>query len=133
VVRPFNLVGPGQSDAYVWGNIVRQVARIEGGRQEEISLANLTSRRDFMDVRDLASACWSLANLPDFRDRCAGRAFNMGSGRNHSVVEILEMVRKITGRPFPVLLLTATCGWKPALPLIQSLKDMLAYERDRPR
>jgi GDP-4-dehydro-6-deoxy-D-mannose reductase len=151
VVRPFNLVGPGQSDAYVCGRIARQVAAIEAGRQEEISLADLTSRRDFVDVRDLASACWSLAALPDFGERCAGKAFNVGSGKDTPVAGIIEMVRKITGRRYPVVLpererpipvpvqrsdntlVTATCGWKPSIPLIQSLRDMLAWERERVR
>jgi GDP-4-dehydro-6-deoxy-D-mannose reductase len=151
VVRPFNLVGPGQTDAYVCGKIVRQVAEIESGKREDLSLADLTSRRDFIDVRDLASACWSLAGLPDFGDRCAGNAFNIGSGKDHSVAEVIELVRKVTGKRYPVLLpekarpipvpvqrsdnslVTATCGWKPSIPLIQSLRDMLAYEHDQVR
>jgi GDP-4-dehydro-6-deoxy-D-mannose reductase len=151
VVRPFNLVGPGQADAYVCGKIARQAAEIESGKREEISLADLTSRRDFVDVRDLASACWSLATLADFGDRCTGKAFNIGSGIDHSVAEVIEMVRKITGKRYPVLLpeeerpmpvpvqrsdnslVTATCGSKPAIPLIQSLRDMLACERERVR
>jgi GDP-4-dehydro-6-deoxy-D-mannose reductase len=151
VVRPFNLVGPGQSDAYVCGRIVRQVAEIEEGEREEISLADLSSRRDFIDVRDMALACWTLINLPEFSDRCAGKAFNIGSGKDHSVADILEIVRRNTGRRYSVLLpeqerpipvptqksdnslITATCGWRPAIPLIQSLRDMLAYEHDQVR
>jgi GDP-4-dehydro-6-deoxy-D-mannose reductase len=151
VVRPFNLVGPGQPEAYVCGKIVRQVAEIESGKREEISLADLTSRRDFVDVRDVAGACWSLAGVPEFGDRCAGKAFNVGSGKAHSVAGVIEMVRKITGKRYPVLLpekerlilvpsqrsdnslIMATCGWKPAIPLIQSLRDMLACERERVR
>jgi GDP-4-dehydro-6-deoxy-D-mannose reductase len=151
VVRPFNLVGPGQTGAYVCGKIVRQVAEIEAGRREEIGLAELSSRRDFVDVRDLAAACWALAALAEFPDRCAGKAFNIGSGKDHSVAEVIELVRKITGKRHPVFLpdkeppvavpsqrsdnslVTATCGWKPALTLTQSLRDMLAFERDRVR
>ena len=151
VIRPFNLVGPGQSDAYVCGRIVCQAVEIEEGRREEISLGELTSRRDFIDVRDVAAAAWSLATLPGFPDRCAGRTFNVGSGKAHSVADILGILRKITGRRYPVLLpdreppipvpsqrsdnslVTATCGWKPSVTLTQSLKDMLAFERDRVR
>jgi len=151
VIRPFNLVGPGQSEAYVCGKIVRQVAEIEEGKREEISLADLSSRRDFIDVRDMAIACWSLISLPEFSDRCAGKAFNIGSGKDHSVSDILEIIRKNTGKRYPVLLpeqqrpipvptqrsdnslITATCGWKPSISLSQSLRDMLAYERDRVR
>jgi GDP-4-dehydro-6-deoxy-D-mannose reductase len=149
VVRPFNLVGPGQSEAYVCGKIVRQVAEIEEGKREEISLADLSSRRDFIDVRDMAVACWSLGSLPEFPDRCAGKAFNIGSGKDHSVADILEIIRKNTGKRYPVLLpererpipvptqksdnslITATCGWKPAITLAHSLRDMLAYEQGR--
>jgi GDP-4-dehydro-6-deoxy-D-mannose reductase len=151
VVRPFNLVGPGQSEAYVCGRIVRQVVEIESGKREEIALAEISSRRDFVDARDLARACWDLASLPDFGDRCAGKAFNVGSGMDHSVAEVLELVRKITGERYPVILpgkeppipvpsqrsdnslVTATCGWKPSLSLTQSLRDMLAHERERVR
>jgi len=151
VVRPFNLVGPGQPEAYVCGKIVRQAAEIEAGKREEISLADLTSRRDFVDVRDLASACWSLVNVPEFGARGAGKAFNIGSGKDTSVAGIIELVRKITGKRYPVILpererpipvpvqrsdnslVTATCGWKPSIPLVQSLRDMLAYERERVR
>lgn len=151
VVRPFNLVGPGQSDAYVCGKIARQVAEIEEGKREELSLADLSSRRDFVDVRDMAIACWSLASLPEFPDRCAGRAFNIGSGKDHSVADILEIIRRNTGKRYPVLLpeqerqipvptqrsdnslITSTCGWKPSISLAQSLRDMLSFERDRVR
>jgi nucleoside-diphosphate-sugar epimerase len=149
VVRPFNLVGPGQSDAYVCGKIVKQVTEIEEGKREEITLSEIGSRRDFVDVRDLVHAIWGLANHPGFPDRCAGKAFNVGSGKDHAVADILEIVRKITGKRYPVLLpekeppvpvptqrsdsslITATCGWRPAISLTQSLKDMLAFERGR--
>ncbi len=149
VIRPFNLVGPGQSDAYVCGKIVQQVVEIEEGKREEISLAELSSRRDFIDVRDMAVACWALAGLPEFSDRCAGKAFNIGSGKDRSVADIIEIIRKNTGKRYPVLLpgrerpipvptqrsdnslITATCGWKPSISLAQSLRDMLAYERRR--
>jgi GDP-4-dehydro-6-deoxy-D-mannose reductase len=151
VVRPFNLVGPGQSDAYLCGKIVRQVAEIEEGKRDEISLAEISSRRDFIDVRDLASACWGLASVTEFPERCAGKAFNIGSGKDTSVAELLDIVRKITGRRYPVLLpekeppipvptqrsdcslITATCGWKPSISLTQSIRDMLAHERGRIR
>ena len=151
VVRPFNLVGPGQSDAYVCGKIVRQVTEIEEGKRDEISLADLSSRRDFIDVRDMTLACWALITLPEFSDRCAGKAFNIGSGKDHSVADILEIIRKNTGKRYPVLLpgqerpipvpsqksdnslITATCGWKPSISLAHSLRDMLAFERDRVR
>ncbi|MGE5832806.1 MAG: NAD-dependent epimerase/dehydratase family protein [Methanomicrobiales archaeon] len=151
VIRPFNLVGPGQSDAYVCGKIVRQVTEIDEGKREEISLSGVSSRRDFVDVRDLAVACWDLVTLPEFPERCTGKAFNVGSGKDSSVAEVLEMVRRITGKRHPVLLpekempvpipsqrsdnslITATCGWRPVISLTQSLKDMLAFERGRVR
>jgi GDP-4-dehydro-6-deoxy-D-mannose reductase len=151
VLRPFNLVGPGQSDAYICGRIVHQVAEIEERKREEISLAEISSRRDFVDVRDLAAACWGLIGVPDFPDRCAGRAFNVGSGKDHSVADLIEMVRKITGKRYPLLLperetpipvptqrsdntlITATCGWRPSISLTRSLRDMLAYERAQVR
>ena len=72
-------------------------------------------------------------------------------GKARSVADVIETIRKETGERYPVLLpgreqpipvptqqsdntlITATCGWRPSISLAQSLRDMLAYERDRVR
>jgi len=148
VARPFNLVGPGQSPAFVCGSLVSQVAAIERGERDRLQLAELGSKRDFVDVRDVASALSLLLLHPDFTGKCAGKAFNIGSGRSHSVAEVLMHLERITGRSYRVdlpetppevavpsqrsdnRLLMETTGWCPSFALPQSLRDMLAAARN---
>jgi GDP-4-dehydro-6-deoxy-D-mannose reductase len=54
--RPFNLIGPGQSEALVLGNAAAQIARAEAGGSKEIRLGNLSASRDLTDYRDAARA-----------------------------------------------------------------------------
>ncbi|HZK66279.1 MAG TPA: GDP-mannose 4,6-dehydratase, partial [Chloroflexota bacterium] len=56
-VRPFNHLGPGQSDRFVSSAFARQIAEAEAGLREPVlSVGNLTAERDFSDVRDIVRA-----------------------------------------------------------------------------
>src|SRR5690606_8507049 len=52
--RPFNHLGPGQSENFVAPAFAIQIARIEAGLQSpEIKVGDLSAQRDFTDVRDI--------------------------------------------------------------------------------
>lgn len=92
-----------------------------------------TCVRDFVHVTDLAAA-----HLAAVDYLCAGGAtcqLNLGNGQGYSVLEVIETVKRVTGRkvPYefaerrpgdpPVLVADATragkvLGWKPAIPLL---------------
>ena len=56
-VRPFNHIGPGQSDLFASASFARQIAEIEAGLREPVLLVgNLQAKRDFTDVRDIVVA-----------------------------------------------------------------------------
>ena len=57
-VRAFNHIGPGQDARFVLPNIARQIARAErdGLGHVEVTVGNLDTRRDFVDVRDMVRA-----------------------------------------------------------------------------
>jgi len=56
-MRPFNHSGTGQSEAFVIPAFAMQIARIEAGLHPPvIRVGNLDAQRDFLDVRDVASA-----------------------------------------------------------------------------
>jgi UDP-glucose 4-epimerase len=59
-----------------------------------------TCVRDYIHVRDLADA--HLAALEHLAAGKASGAFNLGTGRGHSVREVVEAVKKVTGRDVPV-------------------------------
>ena len=147
VARPFNLAGPGQSGAFICGRIIDQVVAIEKERRTELELLETQSSRDFIDVRDVVNGYFALVSHPEFSQDCSGRAFNLGSGKACTVSELISTIEKITGArygirlpatPPPVSLptqqsdntrITATTGWKPQIPIEDTLRDMLKAAR----
>ena len=144
--RPFNHAGPRQSEAFVTSSFARQIAEIEAGaREPRLQVGNLDARRDIMDVRDTARAYEALAT-----PRCAGRVYNICSGRAHRVGDLLERLLGLSSarvtveqdpsrmRPSdnPIVLgdpslLTADTGWRPLIPIDTTLADLLAWWRAR--
>jgi len=51
-------------------------------------------RRDFVHVRDVAQACRLALEVQE----AAGEVFNIGSGRNYSVLEIAEQMARVLGK-----------------------------------
>ena len=144
-LRPFNHAGPGQSDDYVVSSLTRQVAEAECAGMEEALLetGNPEAARDFTDVRDVVRA-YALAATLD-----AG-VFNVSSGRSVSVATLIQMVAAQARVPVrheidPARLrardaremrgsherLTAATGWRPEIPLDQTVRDMLGWWRAR--
>ncbi len=143
-VRPFNHIGPRQRPGFVVSAFAYQIARIEAGIQPpEIRVGNLTTRRDFTDVRDMVRGYW-LAMTKGI----SGEVYNIGSGKSHPIREVLDIlidackvkVNVVTDpdrfRPAEVqeTLCDATkfrrlTGWKPKIPFRQSVLDTLDYWR----
>ncbi len=54
IMRPFNHIGPGQSDRFVASSFARQLAKIALGKEPAVlKVGNLAAKRDFTDVRDI--------------------------------------------------------------------------------
>ncbi len=143
-VRPFNHIGPGQSPHFVVSSFAKQVVEIEKGKKEQVfTVGNLKAKRDFTDVRDIVVAYALILNHGK-----AGEVYNVGSGISHSISDILDILLsmakiKITVKVDEALLRPGdvaeivcdnkkieTLGWKPAIPLEQSLQDTLEYWRN---
>ena len=85
-VRPFNHIGPGQTEHFVTAAFARQVARIEAGLQEPIiSVGNLEAERDFTDVRDTVGAYHLALTQGE-----PGEVYNIGSGVGRKMQWILD-------------------------------------------
>ena len=59
-----------------------------------------TCVRDYVHVVDLGTA--HLAALKRLEEGRGGGAWNLGTGRGHSVREVIDAVERVTGRPVPV-------------------------------
>ena len=98
ILRPFNHVGPGQSDDFVASAFAHQLARIEAGAQEPVlRVGNLSAVRDLCDVRDVVAAYVRAAQAGR-----PGETYNVTTGRAVAVSEILETLRALVRTPVRV-------------------------------
>ncbi len=89
IARPFNHIGPGQSEAFVTASFAKQIAAIELGLQDPIlQVGNLTAYRDFLDVRDVCAAYLALIELRN--TPLEKRIFNIASGSACSIQDVLD-------------------------------------------
>lgn len=145
-LRPFNHVGPRQSEDFAAPTFAKQIALIEKGKQEPvIHVGDLSAERDFTDVRDIAQAYYLAAQ------HCKpGETYNICTGEVISMRALLDMLISMAQvevrvgidparmRPSDLPILTGdvakfkeATGWEPAIPLEQSLTDLMEYWRAR--
>ncbi|MFZ4517061.1 MAG: iron-containing alcohol dehydrogenase [Microthrixaceae bacterium] len=140
--RIFNPVGPGQDERHLCGWLGRQVAAIRAGLIEpEVAVGPLHTTRDYIDVRDTASALRVLAT-----SHRTG-VVNVASGDETSGEDVLAALlarlggrevrrQELAGRPsdmerhFADVAVLRGLGWTPAFPLADSLADVVAYYED---
>lgn len=144
-VRPFNHLGPGQSTRFVAPALAERIARNEREGHPELMIGNLSSRRDFTDVRDVVRAYRML-----MANGAAGEIYNVCSGIDIAVSDLAESLIALSTmhqelvpdpelqRPvdIPVLRgdstkLRSRTGWEPRIPLQVTLADLLDDMRSR--
>lgn len=143
-VRPFNHIGPGQTEHFVTAAFARQVALIEAGLQEPVIwVGNLEAERDFTDVRDTARAYVLAAAKGE-----PGEVYNIGSGCGYKMrwildtlismsdvtVEVKQDPNRMRPSDIPRLVCDPTkfralTGWQPQIPIENTLGDILEYWR----
>ena len=140
MVRPFNHIGPGQSPRFVLADFARQVMEIRLGRRAPVlQVGDIDVTRDFTDVRDVVRAYGLL--LEGGRN---GEVYNVCSGREYRIRDLLQQLLALAGvdatiEQDPARLrraeqrrmvasfaaLQRDTGWQPAIPMEQSLQDLL--------
>jgi GDP-4-dehydro-6-deoxy-D-mannose reductase len=146
IARPFNHIGPGQSERFVVSSFARQLAEIKLGRRDPvIAVGDVDVTRDVTDARDVVKAYLLL-----LEHGSTAEVYNVCSGREFWIRDILTMLIDLSGveaRFFqdpaklrttdqPRLLgsfdrLHRRTGWIPGIDLRTSLRDTLAqWERD---
>jgi UDP-arabinose 4-epimerase len=97
-----------------------------------------TAIRDYIHVNDLALA--HVLALDHLRDGGSSMALNLGTGRGHSVLEVIRTVERISGQEVPARYAgrragdpdtlvadsseaTHTLGWKPEYPDLDSIVE----------
>ncbi len=139
-LRLFPHTGPHRPAHFAASSFAHQIARIERGIDPpRLWVGNLEAVRDFTDVRDVARAYW-LATATE----CAGKAFNICSGRGVTIRWVLDTLlsfskveievkidpARLRASDIPHLVgdhgrFTAATGWTPEIPIEQTLQDLL--------
>jgi GDP-4-dehydro-6-deoxy-D-mannose reductase len=140
IARPFNHLGPGQAPTFVVPALVTRLldARQRGDR--EIPVGDLSTRRDFSDVRDVVRAYRLLAQFG-----LSGEVYNIASGHDVALSDIAaQLVSQLAPdvalvvdpsllRPVEIPIfrgsyekLNEATGWSPQISLQKTLEDVVS-------
>ncbi|MGA2585570.1 MAG: SDR family NAD(P)-dependent oxidoreductase [Candidatus Aminicenantales bacterium] len=144
ILRPFNTYGPRQSARAVIPTIITQA--LAG---DEISLGNLTPRRDFTYVTDTVEGFIKAAEY----DAAIGRTINLGTSTEVSVGDLVDKIGAILGKELRVCqdeirqrptgsevdrlisdnrLARELLGWQPRVLLDEGLGKTVEWIKDNP-
>ena len=146
--RAFNHIGKSQMPGFVVPDFCKQVAEIEvKGLSPVIKVGNLSSKRDFSDVRDVVRAYVLLME----KGR-SGETYNIGSGKAMEIRKILDIILSCSTvdikveqdpdrmRPsdIPIIVadvekLKADTGWDIEYPIEETIKESLDMWREKIR
>lgn len=140
VARIFNPIGPGMGDKFLLTSLERQIKDFQRGLTHEISLSRLDTRRDYVDIRDVARAIHSFAVSENKSHQIAQ---NIGSGYSTTNGELLQLlINHIELKSEPTIIETrdapepiyAACadisrikneyGWQPSYELNKTMGDI---------
>jgi len=139
IARPFNHCGPGQAPSFFIPAMVQRLREAAKNGDSDIPVGNLSSRRDYTDVRDVVRAYRALV-----MSGVSGEVYNVASGVAQSMQETAELLRNLIApgvdlrvdsslvRPVDVPLLLGSCEklqratqWVPAISFPTSLHDVM--------
>lgn len=143
VARIFNPIGIGMHPRFLIPGILRQITEIEDNKRQAIEISRLDSKRDYIDIRDVAIAIRRLAEAEP-----AEAVYNIGSGvstSNGELIDLLLKARRIGRKPQIVETADAVeslvailadisrlkheFSWKPIHPLAETIKELVDAAR----
>ncbi len=89
----FNHESPLRGETFVTRKITRAVAAIRAGRQQTLSLGNLSARRDWGHARDYVEGMWRIVQ------HTHGDDYVLATGETHTVREFVDIAFSHAGRP----------------------------------
>ena len=146
IARPFNHIGPGQSDRFSISNFGKQVAKIKLGIDKPIiKVGDVSTVRDFTDVRDVANAYKLLLTNGN-----SGDIYNICSNNGKSIEALLIRMAELFNLNIELQIddsrlrvneqrivvgsntkLIEDTGWMQKYSLDETLKDIVNYWIDQ--
>ncbi len=141
-VRAFNHIGPHQASNFVVSALAKRIVEAKKQKSRVLEVGNISTRRDFTDVRDVVNAYSMLIDKGS-----PGEVYNVCSGTDISIEELANKMIKISGasqlylevdpsleRPVDIPVLRGDrskiendTGWRPKIPLEQTLEEVLQF------
>ncbi len=146
MTRSFNHSGPKQLDTFVISSFIKQLVQISQGKAESVLyVGNIEVERDFLDVRDVATAYYGLLMFGK-----TAEIYNVCSGKGRKLKDIIATASKLLGvnveiridetrlRPNEVASIVGDnkkikneLGWLPTYSLEQTIADMITYYKEQ--
>jgi GDP-4-dehydro-6-deoxy-D-mannose reductase len=145
IARPFAQTGPEQRASFVVPALAGRILEAARQGEREIVVGNLDPVREFLDVRDVATALRLLLERG-----APGTTYNVAAGQGVRLADLVERLARIIGWPvvtrsdpalyraadIPYLVGDGTrlagLGWRPAFELDQTLAALVASLRGEP-
>jgi GDP-4-dehydro-6-deoxy-D-mannose reductase len=139
IARPINHIGAGQSETFALPAFAHQIAEIKAGRRDPvIRVGDIDVSRDFTHVADVIDAYLLLLEKGE-----PGQVYNIASGRDRRVRDLLERLLELAGVKAEILRDSAHfrpaeqrvvrgrndklahLGWTPRRSIDEALKEIL--------
>lgn len=141
IMRPFNHIGPGQLPGFLVPDLIEKI-RAAKDDDAPIKVGNLSTKRDYTDVRDVVKAYALVASAPHIPHE----VYNVCSGKSISGEEVLAVIREAMDAPRvaaeadPSLMrpndapdiwgdnhrMLTDFSWQPTISFEKTIKDILA-------
>lgn len=143
-LSPFSHTGPGQKEGFLISDVCKQIVDIEkNGKDPVVKTGDLSAEKDYTDVRDVVRGYSLLIDKG-----VSGERYNICSGKSIQVnrivdtlislakVPIRHMIDESKKRPTEIVVMRGSyekihdlTGWKPEIPLEQTLRECLDFWR----
>lgn len=135
IIRLFSIYGPNSPTHLVTSKIMRQFME-----EDEIRLGNLYPKRDFLYVKDAVKAIELI-----LRKTKGFNVYNVGSGKSYSILQICNILNKISKRHIPIKSISSESrkkeitnvvsdiakirklGWRPTVEIDKGLKTTFEW------
>lgn len=144
VARLFNPIGPGLPESQAFGRFASELLSTDADPLT-LTVGRLDAKRDFVDVRDAASAMIALALKGK-----PGTIYNVGAGESRPVREGLDALIRLSGREVQIEVdpnlsnrrepvdsrakldrIEADTGWRATTPFERSIEDLWSAAKAR--
>lgn len=141
IVRPFSVFGPYEEENRLVPIVIKLALA-----NKEINLTSKTAKRDFIFVKDIATAFIKIAN----NNLKSGEIINLGTGKQSSNYDVVKIIEKILNKKLTVKIGTfpqkpwdtdywvantekasKILHWKPKYTLEAGLKETIAFYKNR--